>query len=72
MKKNHLTLIPFLFAALCFILYKANGSYVAADGILVESFFYIPLGYLCLGIGIISLLIQTLLRSLDHYKKTSA
>ena len=55
--------IPFLIGAIlisafisigCFIAYHASGSYVAADGTLVEAFGYIPLSFLFACIALLS------------------
>jgi len=55
-------LLSWLAAAACVIAYHAIGSYVAADGTLVEPFGFIPLFYLFALIGLVSGVILVLLR----------
>jgi len=47
---------PILLGVLCIIIYGMIGSRVESDGTLVESFFLIPISYLLVFSGIISLL----------------
>lgn len=53
MKKYLIILIPFLIGVGCFVTYSIIGSHVAENGLLVEPFFLIPIGYLFLLISII-------------------
>ncbi|WP_243525117.1 DUF3955 domain-containing protein [Bacillus pseudomycoides] len=46
----------FLCLALCLVIYSMIGSVVASDGTLIEPFFLIPLSYLFVFSGIISIL----------------
>lgn len=47
---------PILLGVVCLIIYSMIGSKVAPDGTLEEPFFLIPLSYLFVLIGIISIL----------------
>ncbi|MFZ4461243.1 MAG: DUF3955 domain-containing protein [Patescibacteria group bacterium] len=47
MKKYLPAIIAILLGLLSFVAYLINGSYVAADGTLVESFGFIPVGWFC-------------------------
>lgn len=58
MKKYVLTLISFILGIGCIVSYNAIGSKVASDDLLVEPFYLLPIGYLFLAIGIISLFIS--------------
>ncbi|MCU4760102.1 MULTISPECIES: DUF3955 domain-containing protein [unclassified Bacillus (in: firmicutes)] len=58
MKKYILTLIPFILGIGCVVSYNTIGSKVASDGTLVEPFYLLPMGYLFLAIGIISLFVS--------------
>ena len=49
--------IPIVISIFCFLGYLLEGSSVAEDGTLVESFGLIPIGYLFLAIGIIAVVI---------------
>jgi hypothetical protein len=51
MKKYRTSLILILLGCIFFGMYSLNGSYVAEDGRLVESFGYIPIGYFFIFIG---------------------
>lgn len=57
--KNKYTVasIPLFLGAFCFILFNIIGSEVAPDGTLQEPFFLIPIGYLFLFSGVVSLLV---------------
>lgn len=57
-----ITLLAWIAAAACIIAYNAIGSYVAADGTLIEPFGFIPLFYLFALIGLISGLILLIAR----------
>lgn len=55
MKKIYLVpIIPFVIGIICFLIYSIIGSHVAPDGILIEPFGLLPLGWLFIIIGIIS------------------
>ena len=69
MKKYILTSIPFILAIGCIVVFNIIGSRVAPDGALIEPFFLIPMAYLFLAIGIISLLIK-LMSFFYKYKKS--
>jgi xanthine/uracil permease len=56
MKKYLLASTPILLGVVCLIIYSIIGSRVASDGTLEEPFFLIPLSYLFVLIGIISVL----------------
>ncbi|MDM5248574.1 MULTISPECIES: DUF3955 domain-containing protein [unclassified Lysinibacillus] len=58
---------PILLGVICFLAKAIIGSNVAADGKLEEPFFLIPIGYLLLFIGIVSLCGVTLV---SMFKKT--
>lgn len=58
MKKYILTLIPFILGLGCVVSYNVIGSKVVSDGLLVEPFYLLPIGYLFLAISIISLFIS--------------
>lgn len=60
--------LSLLSGILCFVLFNLNGSYVAADGTLVESFAYIPIGYLFIGISVVCGAVLLF----KKYKNTSA
>lgn len=49
--------IPFLAGIICWIGYMAKGAYVAEDGLLVESFYLIGLGWLFIFIALFSAII---------------
>jgi len=52
MNKKLLMVLPFILSFTCFMAYTLIGQSVAADGTLVESFAFIPLGYLFFFLGI--------------------
>lgn len=56
MKKYLLASTPILIGVICLVIYSIIGSSVAPDGTLEEPFFLIPLSYLFVFIGIISIL----------------
>jgi LPXTG-motif cell wall-anchored protein len=56
MKIRLFYIVPIVISICCFLLYSLEGSSVAEDGTLVESFGLIPTGYLFLAIGIIALI----------------
>ncbi len=60
MKKYIFSLISFIIGAGCMIAFNIIGSEVAPDGLLVEPFFLIPIGFLFLFIAVISAIILTL------------
>ncbi|CAH2215406.1 DUF3955 domain-containing protein [Tepidibacter aestuarii] len=68
MKKNLLTLIPFIIGFGCFIAYNIIGSEVAPDGTLIEPFGLIPLGYLFIFIGIIASIVSFFSKYKKSYK----
>ena len=61
--------ILFLIGASCFIAYMIKGSYVAADGLLVEPFYLIPIGWLFIFAAVISGIIVGIITKLR--KKSS-
>ena len=56
MKKYLISIISFLIGAGCMITYNIIGTEVAADGTLIEPFALLPLGYIFLFIGVVSLI----------------
>jgi len=60
---NKVSIACFILSGLFFILYKGIGSHVDIDGMLVEPFHLIPLGYLFLFVGMITLLFQFFLNT---------
>lgn len=68
--------VSFLASAACFIMFSINGSYIAPDGTLIESFVYIPIGFLfafmAAGFGLV-LAIRSLIRrfTFNRKKKTA-
>lgn len=69
MKKYILSLIPFLGAVICGISYNLmGGCRVAEDGVLVEPFFLIPIGWLCVLIGIIWMAINIAITLIKKFK----
>jgi len=62
MKKSFIvSWIAFLLMIGCRTAYSLSPNYVAEDGLLVESFAYIPLGWLCAFVLIISLIVGIVL-----------
>lgn len=59
--KRFLTLLPFLIAIGCSVVYNIIGCRVLADGTLDEPFFLVPIGYFFFFIGIILLLVRFIL-----------
>lgn len=57
MKKYIFSIVFVILGLVSFIVYMINGSYVNSDGMIVESFGFIPLGYLLIFIGLISAII---------------
>ncbi|WP_369901922.1 DUF3955 domain-containing protein [Bacillus manliponensis] len=55
--------IPLFLGAFCFILFSMIGSEVAPDGTLKEPFFLIPIGYVFLFSGVISLFVVAIKKS---------
>ncbi|WP_195575185.1 DUF3955 domain-containing protein [Paenibacillus sp. 1001270B_150601_E10] len=63
MKKQYLfASLPIVLGLLCFVIFSMIGSYVASDGTLVEPFFLVPIGYLFLFLGALTLMF-TVIRS---------
>ncbi|MBE5107893.1 DUF3955 domain-containing protein [Bacillus thuringiensis] len=58
MKKYILSLLPFILGMGCLVSFNMIGSKVAADGTLVEPFYLLPIGYLLIVIGIVSLFVN--------------
>lgn len=58
MKKYIVSIVSFIMALGCSLSYNVIGSEVLADGTLKEPFFLIPIGFVFLFIGIISLIIN--------------
>ncbi|MBY0754158.1 DUF3955 domain-containing protein [Clostridium sardiniense] len=56
--KKFIYLLPFGLSFCCLISFNIIGSEVAPDGTLVEPFFLIPIAYIFLFIGIISVSIK--------------
>ncbi|MCK8058532.1 MULTISPECIES: DUF3955 domain-containing protein [unclassified Fusibacter] len=54
MKKYHVSLLALVLAASCIIMFNLIGSSVNEEGILIEPFFLIPIGYICLLIAVVS------------------
>lgn len=50
--KKIITIAALLAGVGCFLVFQIIGSEVAADGTLVEPFYVLPIGYLCMVIGI--------------------
>ncbi|WP_024621140.1 DUF3955 domain-containing protein [Metaclostridioides mangenotii] len=67
-KKYLLASTPIILGFLCFILFNVIGSSVAPDGALVEPFPLIPIGFLLIVSGIVSLVITAIT---SRYKKTN-
>lgn len=59
-KKYGVPLVGLCFGLFCLVRYQMIGSYVAADGLLVEPFYLIPLGYLGLMTAVVSFLVIAL------------
>lgn len=68
MKKYYLSLLSFVVGIGCWIAYTIIGSEVAPDGMLVEPFFLIPMGYLCLAMGLISGFVIFAVSMIRRYK----
>ncbi|HHX8630789.1 DUF3955 domain-containing protein [Vibrio diabolicus] len=51
-RKYKLSIVLFLSGVACLIAYHAQGSYVDENGLLVESFGFIPLFWLFLGVSL--------------------
>lgn len=56
-KKYSVALVGLCFGLFCLVRYQMIGSYVAADGMLVEPFYLIPLGYMGLLTAVVSFLV---------------
>lgn len=57
MKKYLFSLLSLVLGIGFWIAYAIIGSKIAPDGTLVESFYLIPMGYLFLALGLVSLLL---------------
>ncbi|WP_291649319.1 DUF3955 domain-containing protein [Clostridium sp.] len=68
MKKYIISLTSFILSISCIIAFNIIGSDVAPDGTLMEPFFLIPLFYIFLFIGIISLFISFIWNFKKNYK----
>lgn len=68
MKKNIITIIPFLITIGCIIAFNLIGSEVLPDGTLQEPFFLIPIAWLFLLIGIVSVVIRLSLLAVVKFK----
>jgi hypothetical protein len=68
MKKYLLASTPILLGVVCLIIYSLIGSRVAPDGTFVEPFFLIPLSYLFVFIGIISVLFVAIISMFKKVK----
>lgn len=60
MRKYLFSLISFIIGTGCMIAFNIIGCEVAPNGLLVEPFFLIPIGFLFLFIAVISAIILTL------------
>lgn len=60
MKRYLFSLISFIIGIGCMLAFNIIGSEIAPDGMLVEPFFLIPMGFLFVFIGVISSIITTL------------
>jgi succinate dehydrogenase hydrophobic anchor subunit len=60
MKKINLTFVLFLISLVFFLLFSLAPSYVDDQGLLHEPFYLILLGYACLFLGVLSLIIGIL------------
>lgn len=69
MKKYLISIIFALIGIACFISFNIIGSEVAADGTLVEPFFLIPIGLLCIFLFIVSSLILSIWAMMHNPKK---
>lgn len=67
-KKYLLASTPILLGVVCLIIYNIIGSGVAPDGTLVEPFFLIPLSYLFVFSGIISVLFVAIISMFKKIK----
>lgn len=54
MTKYIFSIVLIILGLVSFIVYNIKGSYLNADGTLVESFAFIPIGYLLVFIGLVS------------------
>ncbi len=57
MKKYLFSLLSLVLGMGFWIAYTIIGSKIAPDGTLIESFYLIPMGYLFLALGLVSLLL---------------
>jgi|GEM_PF-5181129 len=51
--KYYFAIIPFILGVGCFITFSVIGSEIAPDGTLIESFGFIPVGFLLIAIALI-------------------
>ena len=59
MKNYRGTLAVFLVSVLCFLAYNIKGSYVAADGLLVEPFYLSAIGSITLCLSAVLFILNT-------------
>jgi hypothetical protein len=62
-------LVSIIGCILCAIAYNVNGSYIDKDGYLVESFGFIPLGFLFAFIALVSVIILASIAIIRRYKR---
>ncbi len=62
-------LVSIIGCILCVIAYNVNGSYVDENGLLVESFGFIPLAYLFAFIALVSAIILAIIAIVRHQKR---
>lgn len=68
MKKYLLSIISFFISIVCILSYNVIGSSVAPDGTLIEPFYLIPMSWLFLIIGLVSLIIVFVVSHLKNKK----
>lgn len=69
MKKNIITLIPFLITIGCLIAFNFIGSEVLPNGMLKEPFYLIPIAWLFLLIGIVGVITRLSLSTVKKFKE---
>lgn len=69
MKKYLLPLISFIISISCIVAYNIIGAKIAPDGTLIEPFFLIPIGWLFIIIGIVSVLIISFSKNHKKFRK---
>ena len=67
-KMNMISIILLVIGAICFLAKSLIGSEIDSDGVLHEPFFLIPIGYLFLFSGIISILIVLIIKAIKLKK----